>query len=74
MTKTIAVKKNFNQKQTDNLYGFLFVAPQLIGLLIFVVLPFLFAVYLCFCEWDFMNAPTFCKHAAILDFKEAGEL
>ncbi len=41
----------------DNLYGYLFVAPQIIGLILFVLVPLAFAMYLCFCDWNFFGDP-----------------
>lgn len=39
--------------------AYLFIAPQIIGLTLFVLVPLIFAVVLCFCSWDFMNTPEF---------------
>lgn len=46
-------------KKREILTAYLFIAPQMIGLTVFVLLPLLFAVVLCFCSWDFMNTPEF---------------
>lgn len=43
--------------RTEEFYGRLFVAPQLIGMALFVILPLLFAIYLCFCDWNLFGAP-----------------
>lgn len=45
----------FRRKEITAAY--LFIAPQIIGLLLFVLIPLIFAVVLCFCSWDFMNPP-----------------
>jgi len=37
--------------------AWLFVLPQAIGLIAFVIVPFVFAIYLCFCEWNFLTPP-----------------
>lgn len=47
----------FRRKEITAAY--LFIAPQIIGLLLFVLIPLIFAVVLCFCSWDFMNPPEF---------------
>ena len=39
--------------------AWLFVLPQIIGYLLFAVLPVVFSLYLCFCEWDFYNPIRF---------------
>lgn len=41
----------------DNLYGYLFVVPQIIGLILFVLVPLALALYLCFCDWNFFGDP-----------------
>ncbi len=46
-------------RQKEMLTAYLFIAPQIIGLLLFVLAPLLFAVVLCFCSWDFMSTPEF---------------
>ena len=43
--------------RTENLYGKLFIAPQLIGMALFVILPLCFALYLSFCDWNLFGSP-----------------
>ena len=43
----------------EKLTAYLFIAPQVIGLLVFVIFPFAFSLVLCFCSWDFIRPPTF---------------
>lgn len=43
----------------EDLWGYLFIAPQVIGLFAFVVFPIGFSLYLCFTEWNFINPPKF---------------
>ena len=50
-------KSRFRRKEI--MAAYLFIAPQIIGLIIFVLVPLLFAVALCFCSWDFMSVPKF---------------
>lgn len=57
MSKT-KVKVSALQKR-ENCAGFLFITPQLLGLLCFILIPFCFAGYLSFCEWDFIKPPKF---------------
>jgi multiple sugar transport system permease protein len=43
--------------QSDNFWGLLFISPQLIGLLLFTLMPIGMSLYLCFTSWDFINPP-----------------
>jgi multiple sugar transport system permease protein len=45
--------------QRDDVWGYLFIAPQLIGFLLFAAFPIGLAVALSFAEWNFLDAPTF---------------
>jgi multiple sugar transport system permease protein len=47
----------FSNNLKENLWGYLFITPQLIGLLAFTIFPVLFSLYLCFTRWDFVKAP-----------------
>mgnify|MGYP003396965727 CR=1 FL=1 len=48
---------NGNLRKNEERSGLLFVLPQIIGLILFILLPLIIAIYLCFCEWDFISAP-----------------
>ncbi len=39
--------------------GWLFIAPLLIGLILFVAFPLIYAIFLGFCEYDLFNPPKF---------------
>lgn len=41
----------------EDAWGFFFVLPQVIGLIVFVIAPVLFSLYLCFTKWDFVKPP-----------------
>ncbi len=43
----------------NRLTGYLFIAPQIIGLLIFTLFPIGMSFYLTMTEWDFINPPVF---------------
>jgi multiple sugar transport system permease protein len=43
--------------QDDAFWGYLFIAPQVIGLLAFVLFPVGYSLYLCFATWDFIDTP-----------------
>jgi len=53
-----AARSIFSLKTREALWGYLFIAPQIIGLLAFILFPVGFSLYLCFTQWDFMSAPT----------------
>ena len=57
MTVQAGKSSRYRRKEITAVY--LFIAPQIIGLTLFVLVPLIFAVVLCFCSWDFMNAPQF---------------
>lgn len=47
------------QRKHHALWGYLFIAPQLIGLLFFSLLPLLYAFSLSFMNWDGFGTPSF---------------
>ena len=46
-------------QRKEELAGYLFILPNLIGFLVFLVFPILAAVYLTFTEWELSSAPAF---------------
>lgn len=52
-------KRRVSNQFKENAWGFLFIAPQIVGLLAFTLFPILFSLYLCFTQWDFVKAPEF---------------
>ena len=46
-------------EKKENLFGWLFVGPQVLGFLLFVLFPMVFSIVLCFCEWNIIDAPEF---------------
>lgn len=57
--KTVRPGKKSRYRRKEITAAYLFIAPQIIGLILFVLVPLIFAVVLCFCSWDFMNTPEF---------------
>lgn len=51
--------KMTRREKRETLFGYIFTAPQIVGYLAFVLFPMVFSLVLCFCEWNFMDAPTF---------------
>ncbi len=39
--------------------GYIFIAPQLIGFVLFVAFPLVFSLFLCFSEWNMIDMPEF---------------
>lgn len=57
--KAVRPDKKSRYRRKEITAAYLFIAPQIIGLILFVLVPLIFAVVLCFCSWDFMNTPEF---------------
>ncbi len=53
-TKTLASRR----RRRDNIFGYLFISPQLLGLFLFVLFPVVASVYLCFTQWNFIDFPV----------------
>ena len=50
--------QNKRQKR-ENLFGYVFSAPQIIGFLAFVLFPLVYSIILCFSSWNMFTAPEF---------------
>ena len=62
---------NLGLKNSENRCGIAFVLPQVIGLIFFVLVPLIIAVYLSFCEWNFIDTPTWVglkNYSAVFSF------
>ncbi|MFC3345527.1 carbohydrate ABC transporter permease [Paenibacillus abyssi] len=54
------VKKNFLKKKTaDNIWGFVFIFPQLVGLICFSLIPLILSFVLSMMNWDGFGERTF---------------
>lgn len=54
------IKKRGKREKKEDLWGTLFVSPQIIGLIVFVAFPLICSFVLCFCEWyDLTEMPIF---------------
>lgn len=51
------------QVWSDNFWAYLFIAPQILGLLAFTLFPVLASFYLCFARWDFIKPPQWVGFA-----------
>ena len=54
----------------ENIAGWLFISPSLIGLLIFCVFPVLFSVYISFTDWNFLSGLDNIKLSGIGNYFE----
>lgn len=52
--KAVAPRRGYLRSH-NNRWAYIFLAPQIIGLLGFLLFPILCSVYLCFVDWDFIN-------------------
>ncbi|MBO7672500.1 sugar ABC transporter permease [bacterium] len=59
--------KNFNLLSNENLIGLIFIAPALIGILIFIIIPVFCSFGLSFTDWDLLNE---IKFAGLSNYKE----
>ena len=58
-------------RKFNNFWGYLFILPQLIGLVVFFLIPIGITVYLCFENWDFINEPIFVGFSNFIEvFKD----
>lgn len=46
---------NMNYKTKENIAGYLFLMPQMLGVLLFSVIPIIFSFYLGFTDWDYIS-------------------
>ncbi len=54
------VRRRMTRKERgENIIGYLFIMPQLIGFVAFVVFPLFFSLYLCFAQWNMIDMPEF---------------
>src|SRR5690554_6070823 len=51
-------KQLSKRKRRENLWGYIFISPQIIGLFLFVIFPVIASIYLCFTYWNFIDFPV----------------
>ena len=61
-------KTSIRRAALKNATAYLFILPSFLGVLIFIVFPVLFALYMSFQNWDGISAPVFVGIANYLDF------
>jgi multiple sugar transport system permease protein len=57
--KTLKHKKKSKMDSIEALWGYLFIAPVVLGLTIFYIAPAISSFYLAFTQWDGLTAPIF---------------
>ncbi len=45
------------KEKRENVIGYVFIAPQLVGFVLFVAFPLVFSLVLCFSEWNMIDMP-----------------
>ncbi len=45
------------KEKRENVIGYVFIAPQLVGFMLFVAFPLVFSLVLCFSEWNMIDMP-----------------
>ncbi|WP_066190928.1 carbohydrate ABC transporter permease [Gracilibacillus timonensis] len=49
---------NFSRRARENMWAYLFIGPQMIGLTLFIIGPIIFAFAISFTDWDIGSTPT----------------
>lgn len=52
-------RKISKRKRRENAVAYAFILPDFIGLVVFVIIPIIYAFYISFFEWDFINDKIF---------------
>lgn len=52
-------RRTLSASARERCWGYLFLSPQIAGLIGFSLFPILFSLYLCFAKWDFLHSPKF---------------
>lgn len=52
-------KKMKTPMERDSIWGYIFVAPQVIGYIVMIAIPLIMVVLLCFSKWDMLNPPVY---------------
>ena len=51
------------KEKRENMIGYIFIAPQLVGFVLFVAFPLVFSLFLCFAQWNMIDMPEFVGFA-----------
>ena len=73
--QAVAVKGNRRDRmERDAIWGYIFLAPQLLGLLLFSLIPLLSVFYLSMASWDGLGPITFVGFQNFIDQLSSGDL
>lgn len=73
--QVVATKgKRRDRMERDALWGFVFLGPQLLGLLLFSLIPLLSVFYLSMANWDGLGSITFVGFQNFIDQLTSGDL
>jgi multiple sugar transport system permease protein len=64
------MKFKYFEKNRDNIAGYLFVLPALIGFFVFIIIPFISSFVLSFTEWNFISGLSGIKFVGLKNFME----
>ena len=70
MVKSTAKPRVTNSMRRQNRYGYGFIAPWLVGLFVFTLIPMLFSLVLSFCKWDIVTGLSTIKFVGIQNFSK----
>jgi multiple sugar transport system permease protein len=62
-----------NARSREQLAGYLFILPNFLGYLLFVLLPILFSLYLVFVDWDYLKGFAGIHWVGLDNFRELGD-
>lgn len=63
-------KTYWNNERKESLFGWLFLAPELIGLALLYVFPVVFSLYLSFCDWNLVGGLSSIKFVGLGNFEK----
>ena len=53
------MKGKIKGQRKETIWGWIFVAPACMGLLIYIILPMIYSLAISFCSWDIISSPQF---------------
>lgn len=59
--------KELSRKKREAVAGYLFILPQLVGILVFAIIPVIAVIFLTFFEWSIVGTPKFVGLANYID-------
>lgn len=67
--KTMTHRRFWNSTRREALAGWIFLAPEFIGILVFGVFPLVFSLYLSFCDWNLVGGLSTIKLVGLDNFR-----